>query len=51
MASASVRTLPVDLFHLLSVELSERADFPTLFNCAVSSKYLADSGAIAALYR
>jgi hypothetical protein len=55
MASSSstvaIQALPADFFHLLAAELSDRLDFPTLFNCAVSSKYLANSGVIAALYR
>lgn len=51
MQNSRVGTLPADLFHLLSAELSARLDFATLFNCVVSSKYIANSGAITALYR
>jgi len=51
MANNGVGTLPADLFHLLSVELSSRLDFDTLYNCVASSKQIASSGAISALYR
>ena len=51
MASTSIQALPADLFHLISAELSDRLDFPTLYNCVVSSKHLGNSGAINALYR
>lgn len=51
MARDGIQALPADLFHLLSAELSDRADFPTLFNCVVSSKQLANAGALSALYR
>ncbi|KAF7192298.1 hypothetical protein HII31_06330 [Pseudocercospora fuligena] len=51
MSSSGLQALPADLFHLLSAELSDRLDFPTLYNCAVSSKQLANAGAINALYR
>lgn len=44
-------TLPVDLLHLLAQQLSDREDFPTLYNCVASSKHFANSGAISALYR
>lgn len=43
--------LPIDFYHLLSAELAERLDFSTLFNCIASSAQIANSGAIAALYR
>lgn len=43
--------LPVDLLHLLCTELAARSDFASLFACAVSSKYFADAGALANLYR
>ena len=43
--------LPADLLHLLAQQLSEDRDFPTLYNCIVSSKQLASSGAVNALYR
>ncbi|KAF2167707.1 hypothetical protein M409DRAFT_65831 [Zasmidium cellare ATCC 36951] len=46
-----LQALPADLFHLLSAELSERLDFPTLYSCIVASKQLANAGAINALYR
>lgn len=46
-----VKSLPVDFFHLLSDELADRLDFATLYNCIVSSKHIASSGAINALYR
>lgn len=46
-----IQALPADLFHLLAAELSERLDFPTLYSCVVSSKQLANAGAINALYR
>lgn len=48
---ATAQALPVDLYHLLSAELAERLDFSTLFNCIASSAQIANSGAIAALYR
>lgn len=51
MGSNGVGTLPADLFHLLSAELSNRLDFDTLYNCIASSKQIANSGAISALYR
>ena len=51
MASHGVEALPADLFHLLSQQLSDNGDFPTLYNCVVSSKQLANAGAISALYR
>lgn len=51
MATATAKSLPVDLYHLLSAELAERLDFPTLYNCITSSAQIANSGAIAALYR
>lgn len=51
MASNGLAALPADLFHLLSAELSARLDFATLYNCVVSSKHFANSGAITALYR
>lgn len=51
MTSTGLAALPADLFHLLSSELSARQDFSTLFNCIVSSKHFANSGAITALYR
>lgn len=50
-AQMSAQALPVDLFHLLAEELAERLDFATLFNCVASSARIANSGAIAALYR
>ena len=43
--------LPLDLLHLVCTELASRADFGTLFNCAVSSKHFANAGALANLYR
>lgn len=43
--------LPPDLIHLLCSELSNQAEFGTLYNCLVSSKFFAGSGAINALYR
>ncbi|TKA70060.1 hypothetical protein B0A55_06241 [Friedmanniomyces simplex] len=52
MAADVAQTLPAaDLFHLLSTELAERSDFGTLYNCAVSSKYLSNAGSVSALYR
>lgn len=51
MDGTNVGVLPADLFHLLSAELSARSDFDTLYNCVVSSKQIANSGAITALYR
>ncbi|KAF2211000.1 hypothetical protein CERZMDRAFT_44205 [Cercospora zeae-maydis SCOH1-5] len=51
MAVTTAKSLPVDLYHLLSAELAERLDFPTLYNCVTSSAQIANSGAIAALYR
>lgn len=44
-------TLPPDVLHLLCDELSSRNDFSSLYNCLVSSKQVASSGAINALYR
>ncbi|KAI5356943.1 putative leucine-rich repeat domain superfamily [Septoria linicola] len=49
--AATAQSLPVDLYHLLSTELADRLDFPTLYNCVTSSAQIANSGAIAALYR
>ncbi|KAK4494039.1 hypothetical protein PRZ48_015226 [Zasmidium cellare] len=46
-----LQALPADLFHLLSAELSERLDFPTLYSCICAGKQLANAGAINALYR
>ncbi|EME76846.1 uncharacterized protein MYCFIDRAFT_147409 [Pseudocercospora fijiensis CIRAD86] len=51
MSSSGLQALPADLFHLLSAELSDRLDFSTLYNCAVSSRQLANAGAVNALYR
>jgi hypothetical protein len=51
MAGDDILTLPADMFHLIAQHLSDRGDFSTLYNCAVSSKYLANSGFISALYR
>jgi hypothetical protein len=51
MGSTNIGTLPADLFHLLSAELSARLDFDTLYSCIASSKQIANSGAISALYR
>lgn len=51
MATTNLAALPADLFHLLSAELSARLDFATLYNCIVSSKQIANAGAIKALYR
>jgi hypothetical protein len=51
MSSAGIQALPADVLHLLASELSDRLDFTTLFNCVVSSKHLATSGAVNALYR
>ncbi|QIW95690.1 hypothetical protein AMS68_001208 [Peltaster fructicola] len=44
-------TLPPDVLHLLCDELSARNDFSSLYNCLVSSRQIAASGAINALYR
>ena len=43
--------LPPDLFHLLCQQLSDTADFATLYSLVVSSKVVANAGAVAALYR
>lgn len=51
MALQGIQALPIDFFHLLAAELSDRLDYTTLFNCIVSSKTLASSGAVNALYR
>lgn len=51
MAGEQVPVLPPDLFHVLSLELAARLDFSTLYNCVTSSKYLANAGAVNALYR
>jgi hypothetical protein len=48
---SSNTALPADLFHLLALELAARADFSTLYRCIVSSRYLANAGAVTALYR
>jgi hypothetical protein len=42
--------LPEDILHLLCAELSNRQDFPTLFNCCSTNKTFAVS-AVTALYR
>lgn len=47
----TMAVLPVDLFHLLSEQLARDQEFPTLYNCVVSSKHLSNAGAVAALYR
>lgn len=51
MARDGLQALPADLFHLLSQQLSDVLDFPTLYSCVVSSKQLANAGAVSALYR
>lgn len=51
MEDSNAGVLPPDLYHLLSTELSLRYDFDTLYNCIVSSKLIANAGAINALYR
>lgn len=51
MEAANIASLPADVLHLLFQELSWRLDFPTLFTCVVSSRHLADAGAVTALYR
>lgn len=43
--------LPPDVWQLLFDELAARNDFSSLYSCAVSSKHLAGSGALANLYR
>ncbi|KAI4727722.1 hypothetical protein E4T49_04506 [Aureobasidium sp. EXF-10728] len=43
--------LPPDVWQLLFDELAARNDFSSLYNCAVASKHLAGSGALANLYR
>jgi hypothetical protein len=43
--------LPPDVWQLLFDELASRNDFSSLYNCAVASKQLAGSGALANLYR
>lgn len=43
--------LPSDLLHSICAELAARLDFSTLYNCAISSKQFAESGALANLYR
>jgi hypothetical protein len=43
--------LPPDVWQLLFDELASRNDFSSLYNCAVASKHLAGSGALANLYR
>ncbi|KAI5211123.1 hypothetical protein E4T38_01735 [Aureobasidium subglaciale] len=48
--TTSVR-LPPDVWQLLFDELASRNDFSSLYNCAVASKHLAGSGALANLYR
>jgi hypothetical protein len=39
--------LPPDVWQLLFDELASRNDFSSLYNCAVASKHLAGSGALA----
>jgi hypothetical protein len=51
MATENVGVLPADVFHQISAELAARLDFDTLYNCIASSKQIANSGAITALYR
>ncbi|KAK3709835.1 hypothetical protein LTR37_010663 [Vermiconidia calcicola] len=51
MAVQGIQALPADLFHLLAQQLSDNADFPTLYSCLVSSKQMANAGAVSALYR
>ena len=51
MATDNIGVLPADVFHQISAELAARLDFDTLYNCIVSSKHIANSGAITALYR
>ena len=41
--------LPPDVWQLLFDELGD--DFSSLYTCAIASKYLAGSGALANLYR
>ncbi|GAB7363141.1 hypothetical protein MBLNU230_g3427t2 [Neophaeotheca triangularis] len=50
-SSAAVDSLPADLFHLISAELSARQDYATLYSCILSSKQVASAGFISALYR
>ncbi|KAK5128396.1 hypothetical protein LTR85_003064 [Meristemomyces frigidus] len=62
MASNDGVCLPADLFHLVTAELAVKAlradtqeaarpEFAALYNCVLSSKYLASAGALSALYR
>ncbi|KAK4541173.1 hypothetical protein LTR36_008247 [Oleoguttula mirabilis] len=62
MASDDGVLLPADLFHLVTAELAAKAlqaesqeaarpEFAALYNCVLSSKYLASAGALSALYR
>lgn len=62
MAGNSVQLLPADLFHLVTAELAAKAlradtqeearpEYAALYNCVLSSKYLASAGALNALYR
>ena len=62
MATDVVPLLPPDLFHLITAELAAKAlqadsqeaarpEFAALYNCVLSSKYLAGAGALSALYR
>lgn len=55
MEVTNIATLPVDLLHLLFEQIANGGDdfprFATLFNCVVSSKHLANAGAVTALYR
>ena len=57
-----VPLLPPDIFHIITAELSAialqadsqeaaRPAFAALYNCVLSSKYLASAGALSALYR
>lgn len=55
MDASNIASLPVDVLHLLFDQIAEGGDdFPrysTLYNCVVSSKHLANAGAVTALYR
>lgn len=55
MEVTNIASLPADLLHLLFQQIADGGDefprFSTLFNCVVSSKHLANAGAVTALYK
>lgn len=43
--------LSLDVIHLICDELSLRNDFDALYKCVISSRYVANSGAVKSLYK